>query len=100
MAGEFGMHDIAEGSSFQCQSDLLRGHSWVGGKDDWLVTLDPNLNLALVNLINTGFISLPSLAVVPLISNLRNNVDYDTNRPFLKRALRRTLYVTTFNCIP
>jgi hypothetical protein len=76
-AGKFGLHRVlgwVTGHAgcawdhyhperrFQCQSDELKGQSWLGGKDDWLVTSDEEYNLKLVNPVTGGTRGLPKFS--------------------------------------
>ncbi|CAL4951604.1 unnamed protein product [Urochloa decumbens] len=36
--GIFGVHEVGVGKSFDCKHRLLKNKSWIGGKDDWLVS--------------------------------------------------------------
>ncbi|CAL4962202.1 unnamed protein product [Urochloa decumbens] len=62
--GAFGMHTIAEGRSFDCNHKLLVKRSWIGGKDDWLVTTDGSYDMQLINPITGDVVPLPSFTTV------------------------------------
>nr|CAB3488501.1 unnamed protein product [Digitaria exilis] len=60
-AGAFGLHDVSATtgsgrSSFLGEAEGLKGRTWIGGKDDWLVTADYNL---LLNLVTGDRVPLP-----------------------------------------
>ncbi|PAN12920.1 hypothetical protein PAHAL_2G301300 [Panicum hallii] len=80
-AGKFGLHVVGDKVTgcggcawgrhreraelhigLQCQSDELKGQSWLGGKDDWLVTSDKEYNLKLFNPITHGTRGIPTFS--------------------------------------
>ncbi|XP_062186052.1 uncharacterized protein LOC133889615 [Phragmites australis] len=63
--GTFGLHDVSTGKSFRGEAEGLRCKCWVGGKDDWLVTMDTRFNLELVNPVTGDRIRLPSFNTIP-----------------------------------
>ncbi|CAL5070467.1 unnamed protein product [Urochloa decumbens] len=45
----FALHDMSCRRSFHAEADALKNRTWVGGKDDWLVTTDSKCNTELLN---------------------------------------------------
>lgn len=68
--GVFSLHDLGKNLSFECQSDLLRNVSWVGGKNDWLLTSDAQLNLNIMNLVTHEVINLPRISNIPEVRSV------------------------------
>ncbi|KAK3139557.1 hypothetical protein QOZ80_5AG0385130 [Eleusine coracana subsp. coracana] len=70
--GSFALHIIRQGktrtSSSQSVLEVLKGRSWLAVKDDWLITIDQEFSLSLVNPITSKSILLP-----PLSSNSDRN---------------------------
>ncbi|PUZ49240.1 hypothetical protein GQ55_7G310600 [Panicum hallii var. hallii] len=59
-AGAFGLHDVsAGGRSFLGEAAGLKGRTWIGGKDDWLVTTDYACSIELLNLVTGDRVPLP-----------------------------------------
>lgn len=63
--GTFGLHNVGTGKSYYGESDGMKNRTWVGGKDDWLVTTAATCSLDLLNLITGVRIPLPSFATIP-----------------------------------
>ncbi|CAL5014475.1 unnamed protein product [Urochloa decumbens] len=63
-AGAFGLHDIATGKSFYGEAQRLKNRTWVGGKDDWLVTTDLNCGVELLNPITGDTVPLPPFTTI------------------------------------
>ncbi|CAN6229844.1 unnamed protein product [Urochloa humidicola] len=65
-AGAFTLHDVSSTtgggrrSSFLGDSEGLKGRTWIGGKDDWLVTTDCQCNVELLNPVTGDRVPLPS----------------------------------------
>ncbi|RLM73882.1 uncharacterized protein C2845_PM15G23660 [Panicum miliaceum] len=60
-AGSFRLHDVsAGGRSFLGEAAGLKGRTWIGGKDDWLVTTDYACNVELLNPVTGDRVPLPS----------------------------------------
>ncbi|CAL5070464.1 unnamed protein product [Urochloa decumbens] len=67
-AGAFALHDVSSSSttgggrrsSFLGEAEGLKGRTWIGGKDDWLVTTDYHLNVELLNPVTGDRVPLPS----------------------------------------
>ncbi|KAF8660253.1 hypothetical protein HU200_057819 [Digitaria exilis] len=63
--GTFGLHDVTTGKSFQGEAPGLKNRTWVGGKDDWLVTTDMRCGVELLNLVTGERVPLPSFTTIP-----------------------------------
>jgi hypothetical protein len=67
-AGAFGLHDVsgadAGGKSFLGEAEGLKGRTWVGGKDGWLVTTDCGCDVELLNPVTGARVRLPSFATI------------------------------------
>ncbi|KAK8456551.1 hypothetical protein SEVIR_3G036300v4 [Setaria viridis] len=63
-AGTFGLHDVATGKSFYGEAQRLRNRTWIGGKDDWLVTTDVRCGVELLNPITGERVPLPSFDTI------------------------------------
>ncbi|CAL4899385.1 unnamed protein product [Urochloa decumbens] len=59
--GAFGIHVVDAAKSFDCKHKFLMKKSWIGGKDDWLVTTDGSCDMQLVNPITGDVTPLPTL---------------------------------------
>ncbi|KAL6844082.1 hypothetical protein ACP4OV_025755 [Aristida adscensionis] len=64
-AGVFSLHDVSTGRSLLAEAEGLGGRCWVGGKDDWLVTMDEDGGVELLNPITGAGAGLPPLTTVP-----------------------------------
>ncbi|CAN6250440.1 unnamed protein product [Urochloa humidicola] len=64
-AGGFGLHDVATGKSFYGEAQRLKNRTWVGGKDDWLVTTDMKCGVELLNPVTGDTVPLPSFTTIP-----------------------------------
>ncbi|EES11560.1 hypothetical protein BDA96_06G267600 [Sorghum bicolor] len=63
--GTFGLHDVVTGKSYHGEAEGLKKRTWIGGKDDWLVTTDLRCNVELLNPITGARVRLPSFATIP-----------------------------------
>ncbi|PUZ49241.1 hypothetical protein GQ55_7G310700 [Panicum hallii var. hallii] len=63
-AGTFGLHDVAGGKSFYGEAQWLKNRTWIGGKDDWLVTTDLRCSVELLNPITGDRVPLPSFTTI------------------------------------
>ncbi|RLM75549.1 hypothetical protein C2845_PM15G23670 [Panicum miliaceum] len=63
-AGSFGLHDVAGGKSFYGEAQRLKNRTWIGGKDDWLVTTDLRCSVELLNPITGDRVPLPSFTTI------------------------------------
>ncbi|KAG2575264.1 uncharacterized protein LOC120642008 [Panicum virgatum] len=63
-AGTFGLHDVAGGKSFYGESQRLKNRTWIGGKDDWLVTTDFRCGVELLNPITGDRVPLPPFTTI------------------------------------
>ncbi|CAL4932265.1 unnamed protein product [Urochloa decumbens] len=62
--GIFGVHEVGVGKSFDCKHRLLRNKSWIGGKDDWLVSTNDCIDLQITNPITADVVPLPRLNTI------------------------------------
>jgi hypothetical protein len=62
VSGAFDLHVVGDSISYQSHLDVMMGQSWLGSKDDWLVTIDQDVFLSLINPISGKTRSLPSLS--------------------------------------
>ncbi|CAN6277173.1 unnamed protein product [Urochloa humidicola] len=63
-AGAFGLHDVATGKSFYGDAPRLKNRTWVGGKDDWLVTTDMTCGVELLNPVTGDTVPLPPFTTI------------------------------------
>jgi hypothetical protein len=63
--GAFGLHDVATGKSYYGEAEGLKKRTWIGGKNDWLVTIDLRCSVELLNPITGVRVPLPSFATIP-----------------------------------
>ncbi|KAJ1273218.1 hypothetical protein BS78_06G262600 [Paspalum vaginatum] len=63
-AGVFALHDVATGKSFPGEAEGLKNRTWIGGKDDWLVTTDERCSVELLNPITGVRVPLPSFTTM------------------------------------
>jgi hypothetical protein len=63
--GAFGLHDVATGKSYYGEAEGLKKRTWIGGKNDWLVTTDLRCSVELLNPITGVRVPLPSFATIP-----------------------------------
>ncbi|OEL18968.1 hypothetical protein BAE44_0020014 [Dichanthelium oligosanthes] len=63
-AGTFGLHDVATGKSYYGEAQRLKNRTWIGGKDDWLVTRDMRCGVELLKPVTGERVPLPSLTAI------------------------------------
>ncbi|KAJ1272772.1 hypothetical protein BS78_06G227700 [Paspalum vaginatum] len=66
-AGAFALHDVCADESSVGDAEGLKGRTWIGGKDDWLVTTDYRCNVEFLNPVTGARLPLPSLDTVPVV---------------------------------
>ncbi|CAL4899383.1 unnamed protein product [Urochloa decumbens] len=84
--GTFGLHDVTECTSFCVYNKSLKHRTWVGGKDDWLVTSDKRCSLQLLNPITGETVPLPSFDTIDGIE-----IDQYSNLSIASEPYNRTL---------